>query len=125
MGNDHDVLLIDWLESKLGITNLKPETLSESFANGYLFGVILQKMNIHSDISKFSEKTTRKDILNNYSILYRLLEAKNIKFNINMAQSIINKTSGAAQKLLYQLYIMHDVMTSTSGIEMNSKEQAT
>lgn len=57
-------------------------------------------MNIHSDISKFSEKTTRKDILNNYSILYRLLEAKNIKFNINMAQSIINKTSGAAQKLL-------------------------
>jgi len=82
-------------------------------------------MNIHSDISKFSEKTTRKDILNNYSILYRLLEAKNIKFNINMAQSIINKTSGAAQKLLYQLYIMHDVMISTGGIEMNSKEQAT
>lgn len=41
-----------------------------------------------------------------------------------MAQSIINKTSGAAQKLLYQLYIMHDVMQSTGGIEMNTKDQA-
>lgn len=43
-----------------------------------------------------------------------------------MAQSIINKTNGAAQKLLYQLYIMHDVMQGTgSEMNKNNKDQST
>ncbi|KAM5264848.1 sperm flagellar protein 2-like [Ctenodactylus gundi] len=99
-------ILCQWLNQELKVSRtVSPKSFAKAFSSGYLIGEVLHKFELQDDFSEFVESKILAARLNNFSRLEPTLHLLGIQCDRNVAQSIITEKSGAATKLLYQLYI--------------------
>ena len=95
-------LIVNWLNKELKLSR-KINIIEEDFANGYLFGEILNKYN---QITYFNEFKNRDDLnskINNFKLIERAFKELSIKLERARLEDIINKKRGIATRYLYQL----------------------
>lgn len=95
-------LIVNWLNNELKLSR-KVNIIEEDFANGYLFGEILNKYN---QISYFNEFKNREDLnskINNFKLIEKSFKELSIKLERAKLEDIINKKRGIATRYLYQL----------------------
>ena len=95
-------LLETWLNSEVELSK-KVTDLETDFSNGYLLGELLYKYNQQPDFHEFSDAQTRMHVLGNFTRMIETFKSLGVKFDTRVINAIINKESGAASKLLYQV----------------------
>ncbi|GMF18214.1 unnamed protein product [Phytophthora lilii] len=97
-------LLLRWLNHELElsahVTNMETD-----FANGYLLGEILHRLNHQHNFADFMRSSSADAKILNFCLLEPTLRNLNIQFDANVAAAIMNEKKGAAANLLYQIKV--------------------
>jgi len=111
-------LLQNWLNYEVGLsTNVT--SFEKDFANGYLFGEILQKYRQQDDFQVFENRNTYEAKIGNFKRLEPTFKGLGIKFNATQSNAMMNGERGASLRLLYQLKMATErlLLASDTGAE--------
>jgi len=106
---------MQWVNEELELS-YKVLHFESDFANGYLFGEVLNRFNQQQNFSSFLNKSTADAKINNFCLLEPTIRALNIAFDSQTAYAIMQQQKGAAGKLLYQIKISIDKLAKTAPV---------
>lgn len=95
-------ILANWINNELELSK-HVDSFEKDFANGYLFGEILQRYKQQSADDEFSKKSNRDSKINNFCLLEPTFKSLNIKFNAQLIDDIMKEKRGSAMRILIQL----------------------
>ena len=105
-----------WLRD-LGVVK-QGSTIETEFANGYRFGLLLQKLDIIDNFDEFKNKNNKEWKVKNFAEVERGLRLIKLKFESKLINQIMEEERGAALRLLFQIKLnreeaMNPSMTTT------------
>ena len=68
-----------------------------------MFGEILSKLNLQPDFDKFRSDGTPDAMINNFMRLYPTFKQLGVKFDSNVANTLMREEKGSAAQLLYSI----------------------
>lgn len=105
-----------WLRD-LGVVK-EGTNIENEFANGYKFGLLLQKLDIIDTFDEFKNKNNKEWKVKNFAEVERGLRLIKLKFESKLINQIMEQERGAALRLLFQIKLnreeaMNPSMTTT------------
>ena len=77
--------------------------IESEFANGYRFGLLLQKLDIIDNFNEFKNKNNKEWKVKNFAEVERGLRLMKLKFESKLINQIMEEERGAALRLLFQI----------------------
>ncbi|OWZ24331.1 Flagellar protein [Phytophthora megakarya] len=114
--------LLRWLNQELELSTQVTD-MEVDFANGYLLGEILHRLNHQHNFKDFMRSSSADAKILNFCLLEPTLRNLNIKFDATVASSIMNEQENAAANLLYQIKIAADRVARAPGVSTKSLER--
>lgn len=118
-------LLQTWLNHEVGLSK-GVESFEKDFANGFLFGELLQKYKQQDDFVSFENKNTYEAKHNNFKRLEPTFKALGIKFSAAQGKAMMDGERGASLRLLYQLKMATErLLLSVDHVQDGDKQEKT
>jgi hypothetical protein len=107
-------ILASWLSSDVRLSkSVPPTSIDDMFQSGYLFGELLWKLDVISEVDfnkqfkygkKLDKNSSIEGSVENFTVLHQILSDKlSIKLSPNFAFDLIMGKPGSAARLLYQI----------------------
>lgn len=95
-------LILYWLNDELKLSR-KVNIIEDDFANGYLFGEILNRYKMINNFTDYKDREELEIKMNNFKNIEKTFKNLSIKIENAKLDEILRKKRGIASKCLYQL----------------------